>query len=47
VIHSQYWDTLKIHIPKITCGRLNDHIVCISAQNHDALHDYLVQRKVE
>jgi Family of unknown function (DUF6311) len=47
VIHSQYWDLLKIHTPKITCGRLNDHIVCISVQNHDALHDYLVQRKVE
>jgi hypothetical protein len=47
VLHSHYWDLVKPHISKISCGRLNDHIACVSSRRNDAFRDVLEQHQLE
>jgi hypothetical protein len=47
VVHSQYWDPVSPHIPKIVCGRLSDHITCVSSLRNDAFRGFLEQHKLE
>jgi Family of unknown function (DUF6311) len=47
VVHSQYWDLVMPHIPKVVCGWLNDYITCVSSVRYDAFRDFLEQHKLE
>jgi uncharacterized protein DUF6311 len=47
VVHSQYWDLVMPHIPKIVCGWLGDYITCVSSARDDAFRDFLEQHKLE
>jgi Family of unknown function (DUF6311) len=47
VVHSYYWDLVKPHLSKISCGRLSDYIACVSSRRHDAFRDVLEQHKLE
>jgi hypothetical protein len=47
VVHSHYWDLVKPHISKISCGRLSDHIACVSSRRNDAFRDVLEQHQLE
>jgi hypothetical protein len=47
VVHGQYWDLVRPHIPKISCGRLNDYITCVSSLRNDPFRDFLEQHKLE
>jgi hypothetical protein len=46
-VHSQYWDLVMPHIPKVVCGWLNDYITCVSSVRDDAFRDFLEQHKLE
>jgi Family of unknown function (DUF6311) len=47
VVHTQYWNLVKPHTPKIVCGWLNDYITCVSSLRNDAFRDFLEQHKLE
>jgi hypothetical protein len=47
VVHSQYWDLIVPHIPKISCGRVNDYITCVSSAPANDFRAFLEQQKLE
>jgi Family of unknown function (DUF6311) len=47
VVHSQYWDLLRIHIPKISCGRVNEYIACVSSTRNNDFRTFLKQQELE
>jgi hypothetical protein len=47
VVHSQYWDLVRPHIPKIVCGWLSDYITCVLSVRDNAFRGFLEQHKLE
>ena len=47
VVHSHYWDLIRPHIPKISCGRVNDYITCVSSARDNDFRAFLEQQKLE
>ena len=47
VVHSHYWDLIRPHIPKISCGRVNDYMTCVSSARDNDFRAFLEQQKLE
>jgi Family of unknown function (DUF6311) len=47
VIHNQYWDLVRPHIPKLVCGQLSDYITCVASLRSNVFRDFLEQHKFE
>jgi hypothetical protein len=47
VVHSHYWDLIRPHIPKISCGRVHGYMTCVSSVRDNDFRAFLEQQKLE
>jgi hypothetical protein len=47
VVHSHYWDLIRPHISKISCGRVNGYMTCVSSVRDNDFRAFLEQQKLE
>ena len=45
-MHISHWHLFKRNVTDAVCGLVNQHIVCISAQQHSAFREFLLSHEV-
>jgi len=45
VVHISHWHLFKRMAPEVICGRIHEHIICVSAQRRNAFREFLISHE--